>query len=60
MKKYIFILSAAAMLFASCTLDEESKVEVPMDFVDNTEKAEQVLLVAVTYTHMTLPTILRV
>lgn len=44
MKKYIFILSAAAMLFASCTLDEESKVEVPMDFVDNTEKAEQVLL----------------
>lgn len=44
MKKYLIILSAAALLFSSCSLDEESKVEVPMDFVDNAEKAELVLL----------------
>ncbi|OUN59130.1 RagB/SusD family nutrient uptake outer membrane protein [Alistipes sp. An66] len=44
MKKYMFILSAVMLLFASCDLEEESKVEVPMDFVDNVEKAELVLL----------------
>ena len=44
MKKYLFILSAVALLFSSCDLDEESKVEVPMTFVDNVEKAELVLL----------------
>ena len=44
MKKYLFILSAAVLLFSSCDLDEESKVEVPMKFVDNVEKAELVLL----------------
>ena len=44
MKKYLIILSAAAMLFTSCDLEEESKVEVPMDVVDNVEKAELVLL----------------
>ena len=44
MKKYLFILSAVALLFSSCDLDEESKVEGPMTFVDNVEKAELVLL----------------
>lgn len=45
MKKIIYLLSAAALLFSSCDLKEESKIEVEIGkYVKNAEQAEQVLL----------------
>lgn len=45
MKKIIYLFSAAALLFSSCSLTEESQTEMEIDkYMKNADQAEQVLL----------------